>query len=523
MIRGEGVPFFAGLSAVYACMTWALAGRKLMWNDELYTYYIARLPSMHDVIGALMARGEQTPPFFYVITRASLRLFGVNNISIRLPEMLAVWVLSACLFVFVARRMSSLSAAAAAAFPLVTVAFPYAYEARAYGLVLGFAGLALVLWQTATMEAAGRARVFSLAGLAVALAAAVSTHYYGIFVLLPFALGEAVRTMTRRRLDIAVWIAFAVSVLPLAFHLPLIRAATAYSGAFWSPPQWVNVPDFYIDLLFPALMPIAAIATLAVINGLRPAEATGPAKAGHYSAAGPPEGGHYSTALPLHEMAVAAGFIALPIVCVVIAKFVTGAFVNRYALPAVIGFALLAGLAVEVAFRRRPVMRIAALVCLGGWFMLAQAREWVEPTGYSQPFPAASIARPAEWVSKVGERDLPLVIADAHTFTMLSHYGAPDIKPRIVYLADPDRALARLGHNSVERGMLDLLKPWFHMNVVAFEPFMAEHSRFLVYGDFVRLSFLNWLEPELRARGMHSEILNRGGDNMLLLAWRDAS
>ena len=39
---------------------------KPMWNDELYTYYIARLPSMNDVWAALMSRGEQTPPFFYI-------------------------------------------------------------------------------------------------------------------------------------------------------------------------------------------------------------------------------------------------------------------------------------------------------------------------------------------------------------------------------------------------------------------------------------------------------------------------
>jgi hypothetical protein len=50
---------------------------------------------------------------------------------------------------------------------------------------------------------------------------------------------------------------------------------------------------------------------------------------------------------------------------------------------------------------------------------------------------------------------------------------------------------------------------------------MAAHSRFLVYGDFVRLSFLNWLVPELHARGWRTELLNRAGDNLLLVAYRD--
>ncbi len=219
-----GGPLFAGLSVVYALLTWTLSRRKLMWNDELYTYYIARLPSMHDVWNALMARGEQTPPLFFAITRLSFRLFGVNQFSIRLPEILAFWAMMVCVYVFARRRMSSMSALCAAAFPLVTTAFPYTYEARAYGLVLGFAALALLSWQTAT-SAASRARLFAVACLAASLAAAVSSHYYGVFVLVPLALGEAVRTVTRRRLDMAVWAALAISVVPLAWHLPLMQSS----------------------------------------------------------------------------------------------------------------------------------------------------------------------------------------------------------------------------------------------------------------------------------------------------------
>ena len=502
------VPMFVGLSVVYALLTWGLARRKLMWNDELYTYYIARLPSMHDVWNALMSRGEQTPPFFFVITRLSFRLFGVNHVSIRLPEILAFWTMTVCLYVFVRRRMSAISALCAAAFPLVTMAFPYAYEARPYGLVLGFAALALLSWQAAT-NTAGRARVLTLVCLTASLAAVVSTHYYGVFVLVPLALGEAVRTITSRRLDIAVWAALAIAVVPLAWHLPLIKAGTAYSGAFWSPPQWVNVPDFYLDLLAPALIPVGAILTLAAI---------------HHAVFGPgtsPSDDDERRPLPLHEIAAIAGFLFIPLASVVAAKLVTGAFVNRYALAAVIGVSVIAGLTTELAFRRRPAVRPLVAACLAGWFVLSQARELVQPTGVSLPVRPVSVARPAEWVAAVGDRDLPLVVADPHSFIVLSHYGAHGITPRIVYLADPDRALKLLGHNSVERGMVDLIQPWFHMNVVRFEPFVAEHTRFLVYGNFVQQSFLNWLLPELRARGWHTELLNNAGDDMLLLASRE--
>src|SRR5262249_44704695 len=154
--------------------------------------------------------------------------------------------------------------------------------------------------------------------------------------------------------------------------------------------------------------------------------------------------------LPLHELAASAGFLLIPLASLVVAKLITGAFVNRYALAAVIGVSVLAGQATELAFRRRPAVRVLVAACLAGWVVLSQARELLMPTGVSLPVTPASIARPSEWVAaRRDDRDLPVVIADSHTFTELSHYGAHGITSRIVYLADPDRALKVLGHNSV--------------------------------------------------------------------------
>jgi len=504
--RSSALPLLV-VAALYWTFTCTFAFRKLMWNDELYTYYIARLPTMHDVVGALMSGGEQTPPFFYLTTRASLHLFGINNIAIRLPEMLAVFVMMLCLFRFV-RRTSSVSAALCAAlFPIVTKAYGYSFEARPYGLVLGFGALAIVSWQAATLE--GRSR-WTVVCLTVAVAAAASSHYYGVFLALPLVVGEIVRTVTRRRLDAAIWVALGISVVPLLWHLPLIKAGTAYSSAFWAPPQWVNLPDFYSDLLHSAIVPIVCVLTIGVIVAVTAAEFT-------------PAPDDRSTSPPIHELAAACALVALPAVCVVLAKLVTGAFVNRYALAAVLGLAMLAGWALELAFRPHAAVRLIAVVCFGGWFVLSQAREVIQPTGDTLPVSPALIQRSTDWLGARPERELPIVVADPQTFVVLSHYARADIGSRLVYLADPKLALQYLGHNSVERGMIDLVGPWFRMPVVAFDRFLAEHRRFLVYGDFVRLSFLNWLLPELHARGIRTELLNRAGDTMLLLVSNDAA
>ena len=503
-----GLLIFAAVSAVYWLTTLPLAHRKLMWNDELYTYYITTLPSLRDIWGALLSGGEQTPLLIYLSTRVSLELFGPGNVAFRLPAMLGFWIMMASVFVVVARRTGYTAGACAAAFPLITAAYKYAFEGRAYGLMLGFAGLSLLSWQSLSL---GRRRAPWMAALAASLAAALCTHYYAVFVIVALAIGEVVRCAIDRRVSPAVWAAFLLSLAPLALHLPLILASQENSGAFWAPPQWVNIPDFYTTLLAPGATVAAVILVLALLDLLvRPQhdrELPGPG----------------STLPPLAEIAVACGFVLIPVFCVIVAKVATGAFIDRYALASVLGMAVLSGLGTAVVFRTRPLLQLLTATGLIAWFALSQARELVEPTGMSVPIARASIDRPAEWLKSAPDNSLPVVIADPHTFTVLSHYADPALQPRIVYLADVDISLKRLGHNSVERGMLTLLRPWFHMKVVDFEPFIAQHPRFFVYGDFFTLAFLNWITPELQERGMHLELLNREGDNLLLLATRGAA
>ncbi len=496
-----------GFTVLYFVPTYVLAVRKLMWNDELYTHYIARLPTMADVWAALMAGGEQTPPFFYILTRASFALFGVNNLALRLPEILGFWVMSLCLFIFVARRTSNFYGLAAAIFPLLTSAYYYANDARPYGLVLGFSALALLCWQSATLN---RFRPLSLICLALSFAAALSSHYYGIFLLVPLALGEAVRTLARRRVDVAVWIALGLALTPLVWHLPLIRQAKAYSGAFWSPPQWVNIPDFYSFLLAPTVLPLAAMLFLAAIY----------ATIFHDDARAPSLAAPSSP--PVHEIAAACGFIMIPLVCVFLAKFATGAFTNRYALPAVIGFGALVAFIVAKIFNNHALMAMAMVICFGGWFLQTEAREMLDPTGKSLgPFTAATLQTSVTMLQSEREENLPIVAAEPHTLMHFSHYAPPEIASRMVYLADPAIALKRLGHNSVERGMVDLIKPWFRMNVTDFQSFVVEHPRFLVYGNFGGLGFLNWILPELQANNMRVEFRGRNGEYLFFLVSRD--
>src|SRR5262249_54365614 len=156
-----------------------------------------------DVWHFLLTGAEQLPPFFYVITRTGIAILGLSGFSLRISEMLGVGVAALSVYWFAARRATSLCAAAGAIFLLCTYAYPYAHEARPYGLVLAFSGLALVAWQRAAEESGPRG--LALTGLALMLTAAVHTHYYGVLLLGPLCAAELTRSYIRRRIDLAVW------------------------------------------------------------------------------------------------------------------------------------------------------------------------------------------------------------------------------------------------------------------------------------------------------------------------------
>lgn len=480
---------------LYFSVTCLLASRKLLWNDELFTLYISRLSSISEVWSALMTGAEQLPPFFYVVTRSSLALFGTSPLSIRLPEVIGFWILSVCLFRFVSKRTTALYGFLAMLFPLVTEAYRYAYEARPYGLVLGFSGLALICWQAA---AEGDRRKLWLAGLALSLAAAASCHYYAVFAFLPLAFGEALRSLSIRRLNWPIWLAFVLGATPLIGFLSLIERAMGYSSTFWSKPNWMSIPNFYAYLLAPAVLPLMALVILSAIYPARGPRRQSPRR---YS---PP---------PHHEMAAAFGFMALPFLAVSLSMLGTGAFTDRYALPAVIGFSIVVAFATNSLLDDRAPVAAILLFSLCAFFLSIGARSFGAIAAVRQ-----AQAQAIEFLQSEGGGDLPIAVSDQHTFISLAYYGPPDVASRVVYLADPEGSLRRLGHNGLETGMLDLVRPWFHLRVEEYDRFITREEQFLVYGSAGH--FLNWLLSELVMADRRVELKGRKDDTLVLLVSR---
>jgi len=450
-----------------------IASQKVMWNDELFTFYIARLPNFSDRWKALLTGAEQTPPLSYVVTRVFFGLFGVTNLAIRLPEIIGVWLMGLCLLVFVSKRTSFLYGFVAMLFPLVTVVFLYATEARAYALVLGFSAFALLCWQWAIE---GRHRRLALVGLAASVAAALSSHYYAVLILFPLSLGELVRSIGRKRIDTAIWVSLGLGLTPLVLFLPLIESARSFAPHFWAKPHWISMLDFYHRFLLPpTVLALALILVLVMAYAaFRPASRDSK----------PP------LHVPVHELAAVLGFVLIPVVGVILAKTVIGAYDDRYAFPAVIGFCIVVGWGLYYAFDGSSAMALAVSVLLFGAVIAKDIRSYHTMVGDRE-------AREATYrfLEKHATGTMPIVIANPGPFVELSHRPPVDLGPRLLYLVDPSLGLQDTGTDDVERGVV-AMKHWAGMNVESFPDYMASGHRCFIYVQNYPDQY-EWLLPEL--------------------------
>jgi hypothetical protein len=493
-----------GFSVFYLLATCAIASRKMLWNDELFTLYISRLGNLSDIVAVLSTGADQTPPSFYLLTYGVLRLLGESHLAIRLPEMFGVLLMSFCLFRFISKRTSPLYGFAAMLLPFMTPAYEYAYEARSYGLVIGFSGLALICWQEAT---ARPKRTWWLLGLAASGAAVTSGHYYGVFLLIPLGVGEIVRSYLRKRIDLPIWISLGSVMVPLALFFPIIQEARKFTHHFWAYPEWHMIPGYYYTLLMPAIVPIVATLLISTLwpegEQSKRRDSTSP-----------------SSPLPWHEMAAAIAFAALPIAVFLLGKFVIGAFTFRYVLSGVIGVSILWALTLHRIDGERATVSTCFIFFASLWFVIAVGLQFKHQTSITKNW-----ANTYEFLQSTTDPTLPIVAAELGSFMTLAYYAPPDISSRIVYLANPEAALRHIGHDSLDQGILDL-RPWFPVSVEEYRAFIPTHDHFLVYtrilgdatwlrGIWTSLWDWMWLFNELPNAPVRIELISHFGDGLL--------
>jgi hypothetical protein len=460
-----------GCCAILIWLSLKASAARPFWFDELLTFYTARLPDFEAIWLALSGAADIQPPLFYLTTAAAQKLFGSNEVATRLPALAGYLLMTVCLYLFVRRRTNALFGFVAALFPAVTEAFRYSYEARPYGLLLGFSALALLCWQQAISAGTGGHRKLGLAGLWLSVSLAVSFHYYAVLVLIPIGIGEAVRAVRRRALDIPIAVAAGLGGLAAVAYLPLIRAGVAvHSGHPWSAVTLRLIFDAFQFALAPAAVPLAfSFVALYPLHWLdRAAE---PAMEG--------------TGLTAAETGACLGFVLLPVFGYLAARAVTHMLAERYVISLVVGVAVLFACALYRATGGRAIAGLALAAILGGTFL---GRQIARPQAAN---PYATLTLPRQ------DRDLPLAMASGLDFVPQLYYGNPDVKSRITCV---ELATHYHGADEVESD-IRIAGPDFHWPVMRYGEFMRKYPRFFL---LARPS-TNWIAAKLRADGARLE------------------
>jgi 4-amino-4-deoxy-L-arabinose transferase-like glycosyltransferase len=430
---------YLGIAAliIYYLGLVAAGGQRHLWHDELYTFYIAQAPSLSELWQDLGL--DLNPPLGYLLARVAMRLFGNTAFAVRLPSMAGVLTGSLCLYAVVTRRLRPSYGLLAVLIFWSTPALYFATEARPYGLVLGFFGLAMLCWQRAGDSPRP---AWAVPTMACAVSGMMLSHFFAVFFLTPFLLAEVIRLIRSRRLDWAIAAALLTPcVLPLFFlHIqtggafpPAFQAGLRKMASYY---YWTLHPEGWVMLL-----------GLCIALASRRSGAESPAQA-----EGPPPA----------ELAFVAGLLALPITVNVAMMITHGAFFTRYAAPTLFAYPLV--LVFLLATSRGSAPAMCGLLALY--------------------IPIQNLAKPRPQALQIAQvhPELPLVAASGLTFLEMDHYEPPETVDRLYYLTDREHAVQD-AHATLFEGVPTIKQHFpIRARIEPFRDFVQSHPRFLVLG-----------------------------------------
>jgi len=199
---------YSGLIVTLTCLVFfalivLIGHRKPIWYDEVFTITVATQPDWNHFIRALPPEGN--PPLNVLLVRFFVHLFGPTAFSYRLPPLLGMIGALVGIYVFTKRELGNFYGVLAVALLLGESVWEYAFEARPYGLMLGFLMLALTGWQAAaraTELPEDRSRIVALTAMAIGILGCILSHSIGIVeVGVPLLFGEITRSFQRRKVD----------------------------------------------------------------------------------------------------------------------------------------------------------------------------------------------------------------------------------------------------------------------------------------------------------------------------------
>ena len=308
-----------------------------------------------------------------------------------------------------------------------------------------------------------------------------------------------------RRIRPGVWAGLLLACIPFLLSFPLLLHFREIFGThFWSKPTWGHVFSPYgrpsgltenFSLVLVALW--AAIAADQLRRRWRGA-----------SQPHSPDG--FSPA----ETILIGGFLAYPSAIATLAILQHGGYTERYGWPVILGLAL----ATMSLFRRSWAGAGAArlLTVLLLVFALQGAKDSKRIISAELNSMGPGLQWPDLARRSRNEPHLPVAVASGLRFLEMAHYAEPDLRGRLVQLVDPQAAILLADTDSVDNTARQL-RQFVPLRVEDAAPFLAAHSRFLIYATRDRFS---WLPRYLLAKQYRLELLSEDADAAIYRAER---
>ncbi len=470
---------------------------KGLWFDEILTVVVSSQAHISGMWDLLKHGVDGHPLGIYLVEHVMGKLDGNERITYRLAPLAGFVCVMLCMHTFIRRRAGALIALVAVTALLLTNLYdPFAFEARPYGLMVACIAFALLCYERA--DSWKWAAIF-----AVTLAAASSLHFYAVLSFFPFGLAELAYLAVARRLRPQVWLAFLVGVLPSIFAVfwPILQAQKVFYGAhFWAIPTFWRFAGSMGELLRSTMGSSVAIFAGAMIYlgylvslgkiGAEPKNTSG-------------------WGFTLSDVALAIGFLAMPIVTFAAAKIGHGGFTGRYVITATLGISLT--LSLILSRLKRPVILCVGLflICM---FAFQEASIWsftLRARGVKDPIQSA-------WqVAK--ELNVPVVVSDELEFLPMWYEADSEFRSHLFYLADAKEQVSAWGSDSATLQLLKL-SGYAPVQVQNFSEFAQYHRRFLVVSNGEARDYRpRWLVKQgysLRVIDIEPPIKNLGGPDI---------
>ncbi|GAA3750152.1 glycosyltransferase family 39 protein [Terriglobus aquaticus] len=492
-----GLAAAAGVLLLTAVLGLLWSHARLMWNDEFLSFYSDSVQTLGGVLRVQMHSPiSLDPPTYHLLSHLSMDVAGRNGMALRLPALFGFLLLELSLFLLVRRLAGWRAGLIAMSLPLCTASFRYAVEGRPYGLLLGLYAAAVLCWLVAAeWGEQGRPRGVALLGLWLSIALAITSHYFGLLILLPVSTGEAVRSLRRGRFDWPVVGTLVAGMASIALILPGKAALAPYQRHYYtSAVNLHNVSQGYRELFvryntwpLPAQKVCAAmlaVATLALVWATV-----------RYVRSNPAGEERMGRDLKPAFWAAMLALAVLPFFGYLFGEFVTHTMEVRYVIAALIPFAVSLALLLERRLRSNGFFlgTISALLVLAVALGAIQIRAEQRKSDAILAAMAVPASLHDELASHPGK---PLYTQSLGDF-FLDGYYAPDplVRQRITLLYDEPTEVKWLRHNT---------NAVTAVNLQQFSPLhIASYSRMLAEPDALLLNYHSgweWIGDDLRAR-----------------------